>query len=237
MVVPPPQAAPQQPTGTVAKRRKVASVTIMPESKRGSRMSDPAQLAMVQAGIIQMKPPGLLTRWQALKRCTRGHYASELSSKNHAHFQGWHEWDTEQPQSEVPEQLLEAVRNASGKRKTELEQKIRNTLETGAVSELRKCAAAAPLPRVQEHLAHYQRARACWRRWLRTDVIEKYLDLEACTYSCTINIVKEGDEVKTMGYPGKEEGQIHLKTAVIGISDEELRHAIEVEPLAWLGQG
>ena len=49
------------------------------------------------------------------------------------------------------------------------------------------------------------------------------------SYSCTINIVKEGDEEITKGYPGKEEGQIHLKTAVIGIGDEELRTAIEVD--------
>ena len=125
MVVPPPQAAPQQPTGTVAKRRKVASVTIMPEAKTragetmATRIPDPAALVMVQAGILQMKPPGLLTRWKAQKKVTKAIYASELSSKNHAHWQGWHQWLTEQPQSEVPEQLLEAVRNASGKRKTE----------------------------------------------------------------------------------------------------------------------
>ena len=55
-----------------------------------------------------------------------------------------------------------------------------------------------------------------------------YLDQDLCTYSCTINIVKDGDEEKTMGYPGKEDGQIHLKMATIGIGDDELRNAIEV---------
>ena len=151
------QPAPQQPTATAAQRLMqrlmTTSVTIMPEAKTranetvASRIPDPAALVMVQAGILQMKPPGLLTRWKAEKKVTKAIYASELSMKNHAHWQGWHQWFTEQPQSEVPEQLLEAVRNASGKRKTELEQKVRNTREKRAVDELRKCAAAAPRPR------------------------------------------------------------------------------------------
>lgn len=146
------QPPPQQPTGT-QKRRMTASVTIMPEAKKregatqATRISDPAQLAMVQAGVIQMKPPGLLTRWMADAKCTKAFYSSELSSGNHAHFQGWHQWATEQQQSEVPGELLEAVRNASGRKKTDLEQKVRNMREKGAVAELRKCAAAALRPR------------------------------------------------------------------------------------------
>jgi hypothetical protein len=61
-------------------------------------------------------------------------------------------------------------------------------------------------------------------------VVVAFIDQEQCSYTCMINIIKEGDEEKTMGYPGKEEGQIHLRSAVIGIGDADLRSAIEVEP-------
>lgn len=156
---------------------------------------------MVQAAILQMKPPGVLTRWLNEGKCTKAHYSSEMGESNHAHFQGWHQWETEQPQSEVPDALLELARTTMGSKKKDQEQKVRNTREKKAISEL--------------------------RQWLRADVVVAFIDQEQCSYTCMINIIKEGDEEKTMGYPGKEEGQIHLRSAVIGIGDADLRSAIE----------
>ena len=206
----------------------------MPEAKKrtgehaASRITEAAQLAMVQAGVIAMEPPGTLQRWKNEGKVTRAHYASELAGSNRAHWQAWHEWDTEQPQSAVPAGTLRELQTASGSKKTKIEQKVRNQREALAVAELRKCAPAwdagcrlcvcASPARV--HLR---------RRWVREDVVAVSINLELCSYSCTINIVKEGDEVKTMGYPGKEQGQSHLRTATIGISEQELREAIEVK--------
>ena len=212
-------------TEPAAKRLLTVDVTITPGAKKqpgasvATRISDAAQLAMVQAAVLQMRPPGVLAQWAVAGLCKKAFYSSELGQENHAHFQGWHQLETKHPQTEVPAVLLAAARDASGKKKMALEQKVRNEREKKALDDLRKCAArvrtgwpAAPGSCVCSH-----------RRLLRKDVVEAFIDLEKCSYSTMLNIVKEGDEEKTKGYPGKEEGQVHLRTAVYGIGDEELR--------------
>jgi hypothetical protein len=157
--------SPNDAAGTATKRRMTASVTITPAAKTRDgetgprRISDPAQLAMVQAAILQMKPPGVLTRWLNEGKCTKAHYSSEMGESNHAHFQGWHQWETEQPQSEVPDALLELARTTMGSKKKDQEQKVRNTREKKAISELRQCAAVLHRARVSA----CQRQRVCLR--------------------------------------------------------------------------
>ena len=180
-------------------------------------------------GIEALQPPeGLLSKWHDDGLVDQAHYASEMGEDNHAHFQCWEIGWTEREQSIVPDDLSKQAREATGKKKKDLEQKIRNKREEKYVADVREYAHAA-----LEHppLHHRHPCPRPIHRRIRVDIAEPLIKEASggkCGYQTKITIVKEGDEEQTMGYPGKEQGQAHHRAAVLNIAADALRLAVEV---------
>lgn len=188
-------------------RRLCFSVTVTPTAKGGSRMSDTAQLAMVRAGVQAMgRPDGTLARWLQEKLIVEAFYSCEMGADQHAHFQGYHLSDTTHEQ--VPDddtsmqKALAAAKAATGVKRKDAETKVRNTREKRAIDDLRLL--------------------------LRRDIVETFFELERCSYTTKINVVKDEDVESFKGYPGKEQGQAHYVGVHIGIDEAALKRAIEL---------
>ena len=195
---------PRQPAG--GSRMVGLSITITPTATKGTLMEPEQQLAMVRALIFAIRPPpGVLQRWLDEGCISEAFYSCELGDALRAHVQAWEMVETTLPQTLIPPDRIAAAKKLSGKKRVQAEQSIRNDHEKALCDEVR--------------------AR------LRTDVIRPFFDSDKCSYTSKINVVEHKDLHECRGYPGKERGQVHHVSAMVGIMEDDLEADIDVRAL------